>query len=64
MEILAGTTYTDQTEDGTRQLSEHINGIIELELFDGPLDVYEGKISADATIIHARSLAENVGSNE
>ncbi|MFT6873194.1 MAG: AGCS family alanine or glycine:cation symporter [Roseivirga sp.] len=60
MEILAGTTYTDQTEDGTRQLSEHINGIIELELFDGPLDVYEGKISADATIIHARSLAENV----
>jgi len=60
MEILAGTTYTDQTEAGTRQLSEHINGITELELFDGPLDVYEGKISADATIIHARSLAENV----
>lgn len=60
MEILAGTTYTDQTEDGTRQLSEHINGINGLELFDGPLDVYEGKISAEATIIHARSLAENV----
>jgi len=60
MEILAGTTYTDQTENGTRQLSEHINGINGLELFDGPLDVYEGKISAEATIIHARSLAENV----
>lgn len=60
MEILAGTTYTDETDDGARQLSEHINGIVELELFDGPLDVYEGKISTAATVIHARSLAENV----
>ncbi len=60
MEILAGSNYSDETEDGIRQLSEHINGIDQLELFDGPIDVYEGKISTDATIIHARSLAENV----
>lgn len=60
MEILAGTNYTDQTDEGIRQLSEHIGGVNSLELFDGPLDVYEGKISTAATVIHARSLAENV----
>ncbi|MBO3700294.1 sodium:alanine symporter family protein [Roseivirga sp. E12] len=60
MEILAGTNYTDDTEDGVKQLAEHIGGVNQLELFDGPLDVLEGKIITAATIIHARSLAENV----
>ncbi len=60
MEILAGTNYTDETEEGVKQLAEHIGGASPLVLFDGPLDVLNGKITSDATIIHARSLAENV----
>ncbi len=60
MEILAGTDYTDQTEEGTAALAEHIGGVRSLELYDGPLDIYEGKISTPVSIIHARSLAENV----
>ncbi|OEK01955.1 alanine glycine permease [Roseivirga sp. 4D4] len=60
MEILAGTNYTDETEEGVKQLAEHIGGVSPLALFDGPLDVENGKITSDATIIHARSLAENV----
>jgi len=60
MEILAGTNYTDETEEGVKQLAGHIQGVSRLELFDGPLDVENGKITSDATVIHARSLAENV----
>lgn len=60
MEILAGTNYSDQTEEGIKQLSEHIGGVNSLELYDGALDVYDGKISTEVTVIHARSLAENV----
>lgn len=60
MEILAGTNYTDETDEGIQQLAEHIQGVNALELFDGPLDIENGKITSEATIIHARSLAENV----
>ncbi|MFY0593836.1 alanine/glycine:cation symporter family protein [Roseivirga sp.] len=60
MEILAGSSFTDDNDEGVKQLAEHIGGVNELALFNGPLDVKAGKITTDATIIHARSLAEEV----
>ncbi|OEK06261.1 alanine/glycine:cation symporter family protein [Roseivirga misakiensis] len=60
MEILAGTNFTDETDEGVKALAEHIGGVNELELFNGPLDVQAGKITTAATVIHARSLAEDV----
>ena len=60
MEILAGTNFTDTTDDGVKLLNEHIGGVAAQPLFDGQLEVSAGKITSFATIIHARSLAENI----
>lgn len=60
MEILAGTNFTDSTEEGVKILSEHIGGVTIQPLYEGQLEVTAGKITSFATVIHARSLAENL----
>ncbi len=60
MEILAGTNYTDETEAGITTLSKHITNIEEQPLYSGQLEVSNGKITSAVSVIHARSLAENV----
>ncbi len=64
MSILVGTDYTDQTEEGVNQLAGHISGRKPLPLFSGTLNVIEGQIQNDVTIVNARSLAEEVAVNE
>ena len=60
LEILAGNQYSDANEAGITQLFGHISGKEELPLFDGELEVENGKILDAVSIIHSRSLAENV----
>ncbi len=60
MQILAGTNYTDQTEEGIVLLSEHLTGVTTQPLYEGQLEVVSGKITSAVSLIHARSLAENV----
>ena len=60
MEILTGVNYSDDSEAGIATLSSHIMGEESLPLFSGNLEVSNGKITSGATVIHARSLAENV----
>lgn len=60
MEILAGTSYSDDSEAGITALSAHIMNREALPLFTGELQVNNGTISSEASVIHARSLAENV----
>ena len=60
MEILAGTNFTDSTDEGTKVLNEHIGGVETQPLYEGQLEVTAGKITSFATVIHARSLAENI----
>lgn len=60
MSILVGKEYTDQTDAGIEQLYGHISGEVTLPEFSGDLDVTNGKIQNDVTIIHARSLAEEI----
>lgn len=60
MEILAGTEYTDADEAGIQVLSNHISGVETQPLYSGMLEVDSGRVNSDVTIIHARSLAENV----
>lgn len=60
MEILAGANYNDETETGVKVLSEHIGGVTTQPLYEGQLEVVAGKITSSASVIHARSLAENV----
>ena len=60
MEILAGTGYSDDDEAGIKTLAAHISGSAPQVLYNGELIVEKGRIVSEATIIHARSLAENV----
>lgn len=60
MEILAGTNYSDANDEGITQLFAHISGKEELPLFNGELNVQNGVISNEISIIHSRSLAEGV----
>ncbi|PKP34456.1 MAG: sodium:alanine symporter family protein [Bacteroidetes bacterium HGW-Bacteroidetes-17] len=59
LQILS-SSYTDQNEQGVLQLRKHILGSETLAPFNGELEVVDGKIQNDLSIIHARSLAENV----
>lgn len=60
LEILEGANYSDDTEEGVNQLFGHISGKSTLPLFEGDLRVENGVITTPVSIIHSRSLAENV----
>lgn len=59
LEILNGA-YTDQTTQGIEVLNYHLSGRQGAELFSGKLIVEDGIINNPVTIIHSRSVAENV----
>jgi AGCS family alanine or glycine:cation symporter len=59
MEVLQGI-YNDDTEEGINDLYGHISGENPLPLFAGNLDVIDGIIQNEVTIIHARSKAEDI----
>tara|TARA_R110001599_G_scaffold19503_3_gene74654 strand:+ start:20257 stop:21939 length:1683 start_codon:yes stop_codon:yes gene_type:complete len=64
MSILAGHDYTDDNKPGRVALKEHLSGENPLPVFDGMLQVENGKITSVVTVIHARSLAEDITVNE
>jgi len=64
MSILVGTEYTDDNKDDRKALKEHLSGENPLPVFDGMLQVENGQIVSDVTVIHARSVAEEVVVNE
>lgn len=57
MQLLAG-----QWEEGIHapQLSAHLSRQTPLPLFEGALKIEDGKLPADVTLLHARSVAEQV----
>lgn len=59
VQILNGT-YTDQTPDGVKTLHDCLAGTKNADLFSGKLAVNNGQITNTISVIHARSLAENV----
>ena len=59
LQILQGT-YNDQTPEGVQTLHDYLAGTQNAELFSGKLNVSDGQITNPVTVIHARSLAENV----
>ncbi len=60
IEVLAGKNYEDITDAGRTLLSQHITKEKTLPLFSGEIEIKNGTISSPVTILHARSLAENV----
>lgn len=64
MSIIAGSDYTDDNKEDRIALKEHLSGEKPLPVFDGMLEIENGKIVSDVTVIHARSVAEEVVVNE
>lgn len=60
MSILVGTNFTDQTDAGRAELYGHISGNSPLSTFNGDLQISNGSITSNVSIINARSLAEDV----
>ncbi len=60
VQVLAGV-YHDGNPDDVRSLGMHLRGKEPLELFSGSITVENGEIvTAGISVIHARSLAENI----
>lgn len=52
--------YSEKDSNDVQLLSAHVNGKKQLDLFSGNIDVVDGCLITDVTILHARSVAENV----
>jgi len=59
MSILNGV-YTDQNQEGKSTLYQYIAGKQELDMFTGNLQVTDGRITNEVTVVNSRSLAEDV----
>ncbi|TDN96785.1 AGCS family alanine or glycine:cation symporter [Sunxiuqinia elliptica] len=59
LQILAGT-YSDSNELDRSSLATYLLEEDGIALFSGELDVVDGQIKSDVTVLHARSVAENV----
>ena len=58
--IVLAKTYNDQNKQDANQLYNFLDGKTELPLFSGKLNVNNGVIENQPTIINARSVAEDV----
>ncbi len=60
VQVLAGL-YDDSHQEDVERLGMHIRGTAPLKLFSGSLEVANGEIVTEGvSVIHARSLAENI----
>lgn len=59
LEIVDGV-YSDNNEQDKALLYAHLNSKKKLPLFTGELDVEQGKIQNNVSLIHSRSVAESV----
>ena len=59
MRILSGL-YNDHVRDDQQKLHQFIRGKEKLPLYTGELEVADGRVQDPVTILHARSVAENV----
>jgi AGCS family alanine or glycine:cation symporter len=59
LEVLAGV-YEDDTATGRTLLGNHINNNEKVNLFSGVVQIENGKVLNDVSMIHSRSLADNV----
>ncbi|MBA7552293.1 hypothetical protein ES705_44851 [subsurface metagenome] len=59
MEIVTGI-YDDSAESGRKKLLDHFEKKISLPLYSGQLEINEGIMANELTILNSRSVAENV----
>lgn len=59
MFVLEGV-YNDTNPADRQKLSDHITNRASLQLFDGTIEVQDGVVTSPVTLMHARSVAEDV----
>jgi len=60
MQFVCGN-YNDSRSEDVKRIGDHIRGSVSLALFNGVLSVENGMLKTDnVSLIHARSLAENI----
>ncbi len=59
IEILEGE-YSESSDKEVHALYNHLNGSFKVTTFTGDLKAVNGKVQDEVTIIHARSVAENI----
>ena len=62
--IVLGAKYDEAVPGDKQKLSDYMRGKETIARFNGTLDVSAGEITSDVTVMHARSVAENVLVNE
>ena len=60
IQILDGNHFTDQTEEGRQQLADFVVHGIDVPLYSGDVVIEQGLIQSEVSVMHARSLAEDV----
>ncbi len=58
--IVFSNSYDGESDDDKKAIYDHISKKTALPLFNGNLQINEGEIQNDLTIVHARSVAEDI----
>ncbi len=59
IEVL-NSSYTEENEADKEALYNHLSGTEKITVFNGQLNIENGQITNDLSILHARSIAENI----
>ena len=60
LQVLNTITVSDADVNGRAELAQHLSNEVNLPLFTGQLSIKDGVIITPVSLLHARSLAENV----
>ena len=58
--IFLDKVYSEDNQDDVQGLFNYLNGNSDIPMYEGNLEISNGKYSTDISILHARSLAENI----
>ncbi len=58
--VVMSDTYDDSSDEDSKKLFLHLNGKESLPTYTGQLNIVNGEIQQDITILHARSVAEDI----
>ena len=58
--IFLDKVYSEDNQDDVQGLFNYLNGNSDIPMYEGNLEINNGKYSTDISILHARSLAEDI----
>jgi AGCS family alanine or glycine:cation symporter len=58
--IVFADTYNEEVKEDQKAIFNHLSNGISLPVFNGELEIIDGKIQNELTIVHARSIAEDI----